>query len=57
MAPDHVLSIHRGDSDGDNVLVNVVPNGNAALDLKLVATEGTSPYITTSSRPTTHLCG
>ncbi|MCJ1244309.1 hypothetical protein MMC30_001507 [Trapelia coarctata] len=47
MASDHVLSIPRSDSGGENVLVNVVPNGKAALDVKLVATEGESPYITT----------
>jgi hypothetical protein len=52
MASDHVLSIPRSDSKGDNVLVNVVPSGKASLDLKLVATEGTSPYITKSSRAT-----
>jgi len=50
MASDHVLSIPRSDSEGDNVLVDVVSYGKAALDVKLVATEGESPYINTSSR-------
>lgn len=55
MASEHVLSIPRSDSEGDNVLLNVVPSGKAPLDLKLVATEGTSPYIIKSSRATEQL--
>ena len=46
-----VLQIPRSDSDRDVVLVNVVSNGPAVLDLKLVATEGTSPFTTTSDTP------
>ena len=46
-----VLRIPRSDVDGDFVLVNVVSNGSAVLDLKLVATEGTSPFMTTSDMP------
>ena len=29
----------------DHVLVSVTPSGKEALDLKLEATEGTSPYV------------
>ena len=48
MASEHILRIPRSDSDGEFVIVNVTANGSSPLDLKLLATEGESPYITTS---------
>lgn len=46
MASDHVLRIPRSDNEGDFVLVNITSSvGPSALDLKLLATEGESPYI------------
>lgn len=48
MASEHILRVPRSDSEGDFVLVNVAANGSSPLDLKLLATEGESPYITTS---------
>ena len=45
MASDHVLRIPRSDNDGDFVLVNVTSSaGPSELDLRLLATEGESPY-------------
>ena len=48
MAAAQVLRVPRSDSEGDFVLVNVSSNGSKPLDLKIEATEGESPYITTS---------
>lgn len=48
MTTEYILRVPRSDSEGDFVLVNVTSNGKSALDLKLLATEGESPYITTS---------
>ncbi len=48
MASEHVLRLPRSDSVGDYVLVNVTSNGSSPLDLKLLATEGESPYIAES---------
>ena len=48
MASEHILRIARSDSEGDFVLVNISSNGDRPLDVKLLATEGESPYITTS---------
>lgn len=45
MASEQILRIARSDSEGDYILVNVASNGASALDLKLLATEGESPYI------------
>lgn len=45
MASEKILRIDRNDSEGGHVLVNVAPNGASPLDLKLLATEGESPYI------------
>lgn len=46
MASYHVLRIPRSDDEGDFVLVNVTPSADpSALDLRLLATEGESPYI------------
>lgn len=47
MATEHILYLSRSDSDGEHVLVNVSSAGSSALDLKLLATEGESPYIAT----------
>ncbi|MDI1487828.1 MAG: hypothetical protein OHK93_007101 [Ramalina farinacea] len=47
MAAAQVLRVPRIDSEGDFVLVNVSSNGSKPLDLKIEATEGESPYITT----------
>ncbi|MCJ1433861.1 hypothetical protein MMC27_003226 [Xylographa pallens] len=47
MASDHVLRIPRGDIQGEYVIINVSSNGPALLDLKLIGTEGTTPYLET----------
>lgn len=47
MATEHILYLHRSDSDSEHVLVNVSSGGPSPLDLKLLATEGESPYIAT----------
>ncbi|MCJ1377190.1 hypothetical protein MMC17_000282 [Xylographa soralifera] len=47
MASDHVLRIPRSDIQGEYVIVNVSPNGPALLDLQLIGTEGTTPYLET----------
>ena len=44
----HVLRIPRSDSEGDYILVNVASTGPKPLDLRILATEGESPYATTS---------
>lgn len=46
---EHILRIPRSDSEGDYIILNVTSNGPEPLDLKLVATEGDAPYITTSA--------
>lgn len=43
-----ILRIPRSDQEGEYVLVNVTSNGPAPLDLRLLATEGLSPYISNS---------
>lgn len=48
MATEHILYLARSDSDEEHVLVNVSSGGPSPLDLKLLATEGESPYIATS---------
>lgn len=51
MAPEnmHILRVPISDSSEDAyVLINVTSNGPSPLDLKLLATEGTAPYIATS---------
>ncbi len=48
MTTEHILRIPRSDSEGDFVLINITSNGKSALDLRLLATEGESPYITKS---------
>ena len=48
MASEYVLRIPRSDSAGEYVILNVNKNGSALLDLKLVATEGTNPYVAES---------
>ena len=45
MTSEHILRVPRSDSEGDFVLVKVSTNGSLPLDLKLLATEGTNPYI------------
>ncbi|KAK1062427.1 hypothetical protein LTR74_010266 [Friedmanniomyces endolithicus] len=40
----HVLRIRRTDSDREHILVQVIPSGNKALDLKLVASENEHVY-------------
>lgn len=47
MAPEHVLRIQRTDSPGDCILLNTSSTGSSPLDLKLLATEGTEPYVKT----------
>lgn len=51
MAPEqmHILRVPLSDSSEDaHVLINVTSTGPSPLDLKLLATEGTAPYIATS---------
>jgi hypothetical protein len=45
MGETHILRVSRVDNDGDYVLVQVTPNGRKELDLKLVATDGLSPFV------------
>ena len=40
-----VLRIQRADSAEDFVLIKASPSGKHALDLDLLATEGSSPYV------------
>lgn len=47
MAPEHVLRIPRTDSPGDFILLNTTSNGSSPLDLQLLATEGSEPYVKT----------
>lgn len=47
MASEHVLRIPRTDSLGEYVLLNTSSCGSSPLDLKLLATEGTEPYVKT----------
>lgn len=44
-----VLRIPKSDEPEAYVLVHVSPRGSAPLDLKLVATEGEFPYITSGA--------
>ncbi|KAI4127321.1 MAG: hypothetical protein LQ347_004652 [Umbilicaria vellea] len=44
---EHILRIPRSDNTGDYIILNVTSNGPSPLDLRLVATEGDAPYITT----------
>lgn len=49
MSYEHILKILRSDAEeNEYVLVNVQSNGPKPLDLKLVATDGDVPYISTS---------
>lgn len=48
MATEHILNLALSDSNEEHVLVNVSSGGPSPLDLKLLATEGESPYIATS---------
>ncbi|KAL9587603.1 MAG: hypothetical protein Q9203_003453 [Teloschistes exilis] len=47
MASEHVLRIVRSDSPGDYILLNASSNGSSPLDLELLATEGSQPYLKT----------
>ncbi|KAL8649307.1 MAG: hypothetical protein Q9210_004476 [Variospora velana] len=47
MASEHVLRIPRTDNPGEYVLLNTSSCGSSPLDLKLLATEGTEPYVKT----------
>lgn len=44
MSLDQILRIPRDDQEGDYVLLSVASGGPSVLDLKLLATEGESPY-------------
>lgn len=44
MSSEQILRFSRDDQEGGYVLVNVTSEGPSALDLKLLATEGESPY-------------
>ena len=48
MGPEHILRIPRSDSEGEYVVVSVTTNGSSPLDLRVVGTEGESPYVTIS---------
>ncbi|KAL8755482.1 MAG: hypothetical protein Q9184_004790 [Pyrenodesmia sp. 2 TL-2023] len=45
MASEHVLRIPRTDSPGDYILLNTTSSGSSPLDLQLLATEGSEPYV------------
>ncbi|KAL9002347.1 MAG: hypothetical protein Q9188_004720 [Gyalolechia gomerana] len=45
MASEHVLRLPRTDSPGDYILLNTSSHGSNPLDLRLLATEGTEPYV------------
>lgn len=47
MASEYVLRIPRSDVEAEYVLVHVSRTGSELFDLKLVATEGTTPYLAT----------
>ncbi|KAL8806906.1 MAG: hypothetical protein Q9182_001035 [Xanthomendoza sp. 2 TL-2023] len=47
MASEHVLRLLRTDSPAEYVLLHTCSNGSSPLDLQLLATEGTEPYIKT----------
>ncbi|KAL8811364.1 MAG: hypothetical protein Q9200_001858 [Gallowayella weberi] len=47
MASEHVLRLPRTDSPAEYVLLHTSSNGSSPLDLQLLATEGTEPYIKT----------
>ena len=47
MVLEHVLRIPCGEDEGKFVLVDVISVGPAEFDLKLIGTEGTSPYVAT----------
>lgn len=44
MSSQQILRFSRDDQEGGYVLVNVASEGPSDLDLKLLATEGESPY-------------
>lgn len=45
MGETHILRVPRVDDDGGYVLIQVTPNGRKDLDLKLLATDGLSPFV------------
>lgn len=47
MGAEHLLKVPRSDSD-EYVLVNVKQDGSKALDLRLVATDGSDVYVSES---------
>ncbi len=47
MGAEHLLKVPRSDS-GEYVLVNVKQDGSKALDLRLVATDGSDVYVSES---------
>ena len=47
MATEHILYVPRSDNNEEYVLVSVSSRGSSSLDLKLLATEGESPYTAT----------
>ena len=47
VATEHILYLPRSDNDKQYALVSVSAEGPSSLDLKLLATEGESPYIAT----------
>lgn len=49
MSHEIILKIPRNDLEGnEHVLVNISNHGANPLDLKLLATDGSSPYVTSS---------
>ena len=47
MSSEHVLRISCSDDENRFVLINIISIGPAEFDLKLIGTEGTSPYVAT----------
>jgi len=54
MGAEHLLKVPRSDSD-EYVLVNVKKDGLKALDLRLVATDGSDVYVSESKAPRVYM--
>ncbi|MBE7181157.1 MAG: hypothetical protein INR71_08110 [Terriglobus roseus] len=48
MASEHVVRVRRVDADDAFVLLKVTRAGSQPLDVRIVGTEGASPYVATS---------
>ena len=56
MASEQIFRFPRSDSEGDFIIANITTNGSSPLDLKILATEGENPYVSTSALITSYLC-